>query len=165
MFLSSFLNREINAEQQEQLKGIYEKFKAGVDQLLEKCQRTIKGLETHQVQVKGMFPGIFFALHCNASNLLIWYYASLKLYSDTMGVVYAKKNNSTLEELDRTEVIMNNFSLMWIQKMSVAFQIEIVQPLVFKVYDVDTKYHNMSTKMLDLKGQDFVGELLVLCQR
>ncbi|GJX57332.1 hypothetical protein Tco_0287229 [Tanacetum coccineum] len=119
-------------EQQEQLKGIYEKFKAGVDQLLEKCRRTIEGLETHQVQVKGMFPAVFFALLCNASNLLIWYYASLKLYSDTMGVVYAKKNNGTLN---------------------------------FQVYDVDTKYHNMSTKMLDLKGQDFVGELLVLCQR
>ncbi|GKB76952.1 START-like domain-containing protein [Tanacetum coccineum] len=41
-------------EQQEQLKGIYEKFKEEVDQHLEKCRRTLEGLETHQVQVKGM---------------------------------------------------------------------------------------------------------------
>ncbi|GKC06519.1 protein BONZAI 3 isoform X1, partial [Tanacetum coccineum] len=78
--------------------------------------------------------------------------------SDPMAVVYAKKKNGTLEELGRTEVIMNNLDPMWIQKISVAFQFEIVQPLVFQVYDVDSKYHNMSTKMLDLKGQDFVGE-------
>ncbi|PWA89020.1 calcium-dependent phospholipid-binding Copine family protein [Artemisia annua] len=78
--------------------------------------------------------------------------------SDPMAVVYAKKKNGALEELGRTEVIMNNLNPMWIQKISVAFQFEIVQPLVFQVYDVDTKYHNMSTKMLDLKAQDFVGE-------
>ena len=53
-FLLSFLTHEINAEQQEQLKGIYEKFKEEVDQHLEKCRRTLEGLETHQVQVKGM---------------------------------------------------------------------------------------------------------------
>ncbi|GKB32740.1 meiosis-specific protein ASY3 [Tanacetum coccineum] len=39
-------------EQQEQLKGIYEKFKEEVDQHLEKCRRTLEGLD--QVQVKGM---------------------------------------------------------------------------------------------------------------
>ncbi|KAJ0888054.1 hypothetical protein HanRHA438_Chr09g0397751 [Helianthus annuus] len=27
-----------------------------------------------------------------------------------------------------------------------------------RVYDVDTNYHNLSTKMLDLKDQAFVGE-------
>lgn len=78
--------------------------------------------------------------------------------SDPMAVVYAKNKDGTLEELGRTEVIMNNLNPMWIQKINVLFHFEIVQPLVFQVYDVDTKYHNSSTKVLDLKNQDFVGE-------
>ncbi|XP_076919316.1 protein BONZAI 3-like [Bidens hawaiensis] len=78
--------------------------------------------------------------------------------SDPMAVVYEKKKDGTLEEVGRTEVIMNNLNPMWIQKINVAFHFEIVQPLVFRVYDVDTKYHNLSTKMLDLKDQDFIGE-------
>lgn len=78
--------------------------------------------------------------------------------SDPMAVVYAKKKDGTLEELGRTEVIMNNLNPMWIQKVNVVFHFEIVQPLVFRVYDVDTKYCDMSTKMLDLEDQDFVGE-------
>ncbi|XP_076943911.1 protein BONZAI 3-like [Bidens hawaiensis] len=75
-----------------------------------------------------------------------------------MAVVYEKKKDGTLEEVGRTEVIMNNLNPMWIQKINVAFNFEIFQPLVFRVYDVDTKYHNLSTKMLDLKDQDFIGE-------
>ncbi|XP_071709843.1 protein BONZAI 3-like isoform X2 [Rutidosis leptorrhynchoides] len=78
--------------------------------------------------------------------------------SDPMAVVYAKKTDGTLEELGRTEVIMNNLNPIWIQKITVAFHFETVQVLVFQVYDVDTKYHNLSTKMLKLKDQDFVGE-------
>nr|CAD1828375.1 unnamed protein product [Ananas comosus var. bracteatus] len=35
---------------------------------------------------------------------------------------------------------------------------EIVQPLVFQVYDVDTKYHSTPVKMLKLSEQDYVGE-------
>lgn len=46
-----------------------------------------------------------------------------------MAVVYAKKKDGTLEELGRTEVIMNNLNPMWIQKINVLFQFEIVQPL------------------------------------
>ena len=50
--------------------------------------------------------------------------------SDPMAVVYAKKRNGTLEELGRTEVIMNNLEPAWIQKISVNYQFEIVQPLM-----------------------------------
>ncbi|KAI3776610.1 hypothetical protein L1987_46396 [Smallanthus sonchifolius] len=78
--------------------------------------------------------------------------------SDPMAVVYAKKKDGILEEVGRTEVIMNNLNPSWIHKINVVFHFEIVQPLVFRVYDVDTKYHNLSTKMLDLNDQDFVGE-------
>ncbi|KVH92235.1 C2 calcium-dependent membrane targeting [Cynara cardunculus var. scolymus] len=65
--------------------------------------------------------------------------------SDPMAVVYAQKKDGTLEQLGRTEVIMNNLNPTWIQKIDV-------------VYDVDTKYHNLPTKMLELKDQDFLGE-------
>ncbi|XP_023760342.1 meiosis-specific protein ASY3 isoform X1 [Lactuca sativa] len=41
-------------EQQEQLKRIYEKFKEEVDQHLEKCRSTLKGLESHEIDVRGM---------------------------------------------------------------------------------------------------------------
>lgn len=78
--------------------------------------------------------------------------------SDPMAIVYTKKRDGSLEELGRTEVIMNSLNPMWIQKINLLFHFEIVQPLIFRVYDVDTKYHNMSTKMLELKDQDFLGE-------
>ncbi|KAJ0013162.1 hypothetical protein Pint_19991 [Pistacia integerrima] len=78
--------------------------------------------------------------------------------SDPMTVVYIKKRNGTLEEIGRTEVIMNNLNPSWIEKISIAYQFEIVQLLVFHVYDVDTKYHNLPVKMLKLKDQDFLGE-------
>ncbi|KAJ0079725.1 hypothetical protein Patl1_23445 [Pistacia atlantica] len=78
--------------------------------------------------------------------------------SDPMTVVYAKKRDGTLEEIGRTEVIMNNLNPAWIEKISIAYQFEIVQPLVFRIYDVDTKYHNVPVKMLKLNDQDFLGE-------
>ncbi|KAL8199623.1 hypothetical protein R6Q57_013191 [Mikania cordata] len=78
--------------------------------------------------------------------------------SDPMAVVYTKKKDGNLEEVGRTEVIMNSLNPIWIQKINVLFHFEIVQPLVFRVYDVDSKYHNLSTKMLDLKDQDYIGE-------
>ncbi|CAH1421718.1 unnamed protein product [Lactuca virosa] len=82
--------------------------------------------------------------------------------SDPMAVVYAQKRNGTLEELGRTEVIMNSLDPMWIQKINVLFHFEIVQPLIFQVYDVDSKYHNLSTKVLKLNEQDFLGEATCL---
>ncbi|GAB4855482.1 Protein BONZAI 3 [Ancistrocladus abbreviatus] len=78
--------------------------------------------------------------------------------SDPMAVVYSKKQDGTLEELGRTEVIMNILDPVWIEKISVTYQFEVVQPLVFRVYDVDTKYHNRSVKAIKLSNQDFLGE-------
>ncbi|KAA3487449.1 protein BONZAI 3-like [Gossypium australe] len=77
--------------------------------------------------------------------------------SDPMAVLYVKKMDGTLEELGRTEVILNCLNPTWIEKINVSYQFEIVQNLVF-VYDVDTKYHNMSVKALKLNEQDFLGE-------
>ncbi|KAG6645613.1 protein BONZAI 3-like isoform X3 [Carya illinoinensis] len=78
--------------------------------------------------------------------------------SDPMAVLYAKKIDGKLEELGRTEVILNSLNPTWMEKITVAFQFEIVQPLVFHVYDVDTKFHNIPVKMLKLEDQDFLGE-------
>lgn len=78
--------------------------------------------------------------------------------SDPMTVVYTKKRDGTLEELGRTEVIMNSLDPSWIQKINVSYQFEMVQNLVFRVYDVDTRYHNLPVKKLKLDEQDFLGE-------
>ncbi|KAL6845034.1 hypothetical protein ACP4OV_025207 [Aristida adscensionis] len=77
--------------------------------------------------------------------------------SDPMLVVYTKKDGK-LEEIGRTEVILNTLEPSWITKVTMSYQFEIVQPLVFRIYDVDTKYHNTPVKMLNLAEQDFLGE-------
>ncbi|XP_019056026.1 PREDICTED: protein BONZAI 3 [Nelumbo nucifera] len=78
--------------------------------------------------------------------------------SDPMAVVFAKKSDGTLEERGRTEVILNTLDPVWIGKIPIAYQFEIIQPLVFHVFDVDTKYHNIPVKMLKLNEQEFLGE-------
>ncbi|KAL6329535.1 hypothetical protein AAG906_022084 [Vitis piasezkii] len=78
--------------------------------------------------------------------------------SDPMVVAYTKKRDGTLEELGRTEVIMNSLDPAWIEKITVAYHFEIVQPLIFHVYDVDTKYYNLPVKTLKLNDQEFLGE-------
>ncbi|XP_051203165.1 protein BONZAI 3 isoform X1 [Lolium perenne] len=77
--------------------------------------------------------------------------------SDPMLVIYAKRDGR-LEEIGRTEVILNSLEPLWITKAMINYQFEMVQPLVFKVYDIDTKYHNTPVKMLNLAQQDFLGE-------
>ncbi|AES82568.1 putative C2 domain, von Willebrand factor, type A, copine, protein BONZAI [Medicago truncatula] len=94
-------------------------------------------------------------LSLSACNLLDLDIASK---SDPMVVVYAKKGDGRLEELGRTEVIPNSLNPEWIEKISIAFHFEMVQPLVFHVYDIDTKYHRVPTKTLKLSDQDFLGE-------
>ncbi|XP_030960619.1 protein BONZAI 3-like isoform X1 [Quercus lobata] len=94
-------------------------------------------------------------LSVSASNLLD---RDITSKSDPMAVVYAKKRDGKLEELGRTEVVLNSLNPAWIEKVTVAFQFEIVQPLVFHVYDVDSKYHNVPVKMLKLNDQEFLGE-------
>lgn len=78
--------------------------------------------------------------------------------SDPMAVICLKKRDGTLEELGRTEVISNSLNPAWIEKVNMTYQFEIVQPLVFRVFDVDTKYHNIPVKTLKLNDQDFLGE-------
>ncbi|PON73991.1 Protein BONZAI [Parasponia andersonii] len=78
--------------------------------------------------------------------------------SDPIAVVFAQKNDGKLEELGRTEVLLNTLNPVWINKITVAYQFEMVQKIIFHLYDVDTKYHNIPVKTLNLKDQDFLGE-------
>ncbi|KAM1095594.1 hypothetical protein EV2_010763 [Malus domestica] len=94
-------------------------------------------------------------LYFSASKLLD---RDLLSKSDPMVVVYLKKNDGKLEELGRTEVILNNLNPVWIQNVSVAYQSEMVQNLIFHVYDVDTQFHNVPVKTLNLRDQEFLGE-------
>ncbi|KAI8555827.1 hypothetical protein RHMOL_Rhmol05G0204300 [Rhododendron molle] len=80
--------------------------------------------------------------------------------SDPMAVVYAKKRDGSLEELGRTEVIMNCLDPAWIEKINVAYQFEIVQPLIFHVYDVDTSYHNLPVKIVTKQSRSLTLKLL-----
>ncbi|KAG8085378.1 hypothetical protein GUJ93_ZPchr0010g10480 [Zizania palustris] len=77
--------------------------------------------------------------------------------SDPMLVIYTKKDRR-LEEIGRTEVILNSLEPSWITKATINYQFEIVQPLVFQIYDIDTRYRNTPVKMLNLSQQDFLGE-------
>ncbi|KAK4751252.1 hypothetical protein SAY87_004734 [Trapa incisa] len=78
--------------------------------------------------------------------------------SDPMVVVYLRKRDGILEELGRTEVVLNSLDPAWIHKVSISYQFEMVQNLVFHVYDIDTRYHNLPTKDLNLGDQEFLGE-------
>ncbi|KAK6933838.1 C2 domain, partial [Dillenia turbinata] len=78
--------------------------------------------------------------------------------SDPMVVVYTKGQDGKLEELGRTEVVLNSLNPSWITKLNVTYHFEIVQTLMFQVYDVDTQFHNVDIKMLRLEEQQFLGE-------
>ncbi|KAL0552075.1 hypothetical protein IC582_011169 [Cucumis melo] len=102
--------------------------------------------------LQGLFTQVELSL--SASKLLD---RDITSKSDPMVVVYTKKNG-VLQEIGRTEVILNNLNPQWIEKVSVAFHFETVQPLIFRVYDIDTKYCNIPVKTIKLSDQDFLGE-------
>ncbi|KAK9748234.1 hypothetical protein RND81_02G044900 [Saponaria officinalis] len=82
----------------------------------------------------------------------------LFLKSDPMAVLYLKGRDGKLEELGRTEVVLNSLNPTWINKVYVTYHFELVQTLVFRVYDVDTQFHGVDVKMLKLDEQQFLGE-------
>ncbi|XP_057416011.1 protein BONZAI 1-like isoform X2 [Lotus japonicus] len=78
--------------------------------------------------------------------------------SDPMMVLYARGKNGALEELCRTEVVLNSLRPTWITKHTLIYHFEVVQFLVFRVYDVDTQFHNADVKILKLEEQQYLGE-------
>ncbi|CAN4088675.1 unnamed protein product [Withania somnifera] len=78
--------------------------------------------------------------------------------SDPMAVLYSKEKDGSFKELARTEVVLNSLNPKWITKYTMTYYFETVQKLVFRVYDIDTQFHNQDVKMLKLEEQDFLGE-------
>ncbi|RYR19164.1 hypothetical protein Ahy_B03g063870 isoform H [Arachis hypogaea] len=68
--------------------------------------------------------------------------------SDPMMVLYTRGKHGALEEIGRTEVVLNSLDPKWITK----------HLIMFRVYDVDTQFHNLDVKMLKLEEQQFLGE-------
>ncbi|RWV88734.1 hypothetical protein GW17_00049157 [Ensete ventricosum] len=50
--------------------------------------------------------------------------------SDSLAIVYAKKKDGKLEELGRTEVILNSANPVWTQKIIINYEFEVLQHLV-----------------------------------
>ncbi|KAM6551091.1 hypothetical protein CsatB_000899 [Cannabis sativa] len=67
--------------------------------------------------------------------------------SDPIVVIYTKERDETLIELGRTEVILNSVDPTWITKHTLTYHFEVVQYLVFRVYDIDTQFHNVDVKV------------------
>ncbi|KAI7730185.1 hypothetical protein M8C21_022738 [Ambrosia artemisiifolia] len=80
--------------------------------------------------------------------------------SDPIAVVYIKGKDGSLQELGRTEVVLNSLNPQWITKIKVTYCFEMVQTLLFRVYDVDTQFHDPQT--LNLDDQQYLGECI--CQ-
>ncbi|KAL0464035.1 UNVERIFIED_CONTAM: protein BONZAI 1 [Sesamum latifolium] len=78
--------------------------------------------------------------------------------SDPMAVLYMKGSDGSLQEIGRTEVVLNSLNPKWIRKYTLTYQFEMVQTLVFRVYDVDTQFQNIDVKALKLEEQQFLGE-------
>ncbi|XP_012471055.1 protein BONZAI 1 isoform X2 [Gossypium raimondii] len=78
--------------------------------------------------------------------------------SDPMVVVYIKERDGAINEVFRTEVVLNSSTPTWIAKYTITYHFEVVQNLLFKVFDVDTQYHNVEVKMLKLEEQQSLGE-------
>jgi Ca2+-dependent lipid-binding protein len=82
--------------------------------------------------------------------------------SNPMVVVYSKRKDGPLEEIGRSEVTLNSLNPSWMTKISVQYQFEVLQPLVFQVFDIDPQLHDVSEKMLKLEEQQFLGEATCL---
>ncbi|KAG2658727.1 hypothetical protein PVAP13_1KG305000 [Panicum virgatum] len=79
-----------------------------------------------------------------------------------MVVVYSKRKDGQLEEIGRSEVTLNSLNPSWMTKISVQYQFEVLQPLLFQVFDIDLHLHDVSEKMLKLEEQQFLGEATCL---
>uniref|UniRef100_A0A0E0NFM2 C2 domain-containing protein n=1 Tax=Oryza rufipogon TaxID=4529 RepID=A0A0E0NFM2_ORYRU len=74
--------------------------------------------------------------------------------SNPMVIVYSKSKEGALEELGRTEVILNSLNPSWNARINVHYQ--------FEVYDIDPQFHDVNEKMLKLEEQQFLGEAVCL---
>ncbi|KAJ0235287.1 Protein BONZAI 2 [Hirschfeldia incana] len=110
----------------------------------------------HYLKSRG-FDGLFsqIELSFSASNLRD---RDVTSKSDAMVVVYTKVRDGTLVESFRSEVVLNSLNPKWIKKLTIRYQFEVVQTLLFRVYDIDTQFQNSKEEMLKLDEQQFLGE-------
>ncbi|KAJ4908708.1 Protein BONZAI 2 [Raphanus sativus] len=111
----------------------------------------------HYLKSRG-FDGLFsqIELSFSASNLRD---RDVTSKSDAMVVVYTKgRDGTTLSESFRSEVVLNSLNPKWIKKFSIRYQFEVVQTLLFRVYDIDTQFQNSKEEMLKPDEQQFLGE-------
>ncbi|CAK9204572.1 unnamed protein product [Sphagnum troendelagicum] len=80
--------------------------------------------------------------------------------SDPMLVGFLKRFDGSLEELGRTEVVLNSSSPNWVKELRVEYRFEEVQQLLLRVYDIDTNFANISSEKLQLRDQQFLGEVV-----
>ncbi|CAK9262098.1 unnamed protein product [Sphagnum jensenii] len=80
--------------------------------------------------------------------------------SDPMLVGFLKRFDGSLEELGRTEVVLNSSSPNWVKELRVEYRFEEVQQLLLRVYDIDTNFANISSEKLQLRNQEFLGEVV-----
>ncbi|CAN6805513.1 unnamed protein product [Brassica oleracea] len=78
--------------------------------------------------------------------------------SDAMVVVFTKGRDGTLSESFRSEVVLNSLNPKWIKKFNIRYQFEVVQTLLFRIYDIDTQFQSSKEEMLKLDEQQFLGE-------
>lgn len=91
------------------------------------------------------FPQI--ELHVSAKNLTDM---DIITVSDPVCALFVW-DQGRWKEFGRTEVIWNNLNPEWVTYFSVQYVFEMRQPLMFRVYDVDSDN-------CDLNSQDFIGE-------
>lgn len=77
-----------------------------------------------------------------------------------MAVVYMKRRDGKLDELGRTEVILNNLDPTWIQKINITYQFEIVQTLMY-VNHLSDSFPLRSVLVFSLQS-DYLTKLVVL---
>ncbi|KAI3820632.1 hypothetical protein L1987_08180 [Smallanthus sonchifolius] len=103
------------------------------------------------------YNGLFYQieLSLSASNLRD---RDLLSKSDPLAVVYTKGKDGSLQELGRTEVVLNSLNPQWITKIKATYFFETVQTLLFRVYDVDTEVEGQEVTTLKLDDQQHLGE-------
>lgn len=74
-------------------------------------------------------------------------------------VVYTKVNGD-LEEIGRTEVILNSMEPLWVTRTIINYRFAIVQLLVFRIYDIAKEHLNTPVKMLSWGDHYFLGEAI-----
>ncbi|EAX90435.1 Copine family protein [Trichomonas vaginalis G3] len=91
------------------------------------------------------FPTV--ELHVKANELVDM---DIITVSDPICVLFVW-NNGKWSEYARTEVVWNNLNPEWVKFFTIQYIFEIKQPLMFRVYDVDSDTSTLSS-------QDFIGE-------